>query len=321
MDEIPAPLLEALTVGAQFSDPNVHDGGVSDLLVDQTEMADVVLLNKIDLVSDEPSTAERVKEVVSALNPRALLIETEFGKVQVEDILAAAKGVGVVDAGIVDDHKDAVHFAETAATEHSHAHDSSNEHDHAHESESRTHSHDHDHANAASDHSHSHEHEAHSHDHDHTNAASDHSHSHDHESHGSHSHSHDHGTDGSHSHSHDHGADGSHSHSHDHESHYAGIGSFVYKARRPFHPGRLLTFLRHMPVVRGLPESNGEPVEEAATISDATQETLKRLLRSKGFVWCADSNIAALYWSHAGTSFELQVSNTFKRSISVPVSP
>jgi G3E family GTPase len=29
-------------------------------------------------------------------------------------------------------------------------------------------------------------------------------------------------------------------------------------------------------------------------------------MRSKGFAWCADSNIAALYWSHAGASFDLQ---------------
>jgi G3E family GTPase len=31
---------------------------------------------------------------------------------------------------------------------------------------------------------------------------------------------------------------------------------------------------------------------------------LSRVLRSKGFAWFASSNVAAFYWSHAGSSFE-----------------
>ena len=137
-----------------------------------------------------------------------------------------------------------------------------------------------------------------------------------------HSHSHDHKddcsdpacTDPSHSHSHNHDAECSdpncndpshtHSHSHDHASTetHAGIGSFVYRARRPFHPARLVAFLQHMPVIRGIPEKDDATTLE---ISNEAKQVLKDCLRSKGFVWIANSHCSATYWSHAGTSFEL----------------
>jgi len=40
--------------------------------------------------------------------------------------------------------------------------------------------------------------------------------------------------------------------------------------------------------------------------TEALKPILKRVLRSKGFTWCADSNIAALYWGQSGGSFEMQ---------------
>jgi G3E family GTPase len=56
-------------------------------------------------------------------------------------------------------------------------------------------------------------------------------------------------------------------------------------------------------VVRGVP--TGQSKDDNDTDSSANK-AFQRVLRSKGFCWTADSNIKALYWSHAGCSFEMQ---------------
>ncbi|KAL7438697.1 hypothetical protein ACHAXH_003545, partial [Discostella pseudostelligera] len=68
-------------------------GGVCDLLVEQTEVADVIVLNKIDILSGD---LDDTKQVISALNPRAKIISTSFGKVnKLEEIMSVSKGDGV----------------------------------------------------------------------------------------------------------------------------------------------------------------------------------------------------------------------------------
>lgn len=58
---------------------------VADLLIDQIEYADVVILNKIDLIS--PTQKARLRGILRSLNPRARLIEAEFGRVPLDAIL------------------------------------------------------------------------------------------------------------------------------------------------------------------------------------------------------------------------------------------
>jgi G3E family GTPase len=80
-------------------------------------------------------------------------------------------------------------------------------------------------------------------------------------------HSHDH------DHEHEHGHAGDHGHSHVSEADQYGIGSFVYRARRPFHPERLWALLH---------------------------EQWQGVLRSKGFFWLATRNDVAGSLSQAG---------------------
>ena len=61
---------------------------IVDLLVDQVEFADVIVINKIDLVDDE--TVGRVEAVVRALNPQAHLIRAWRGAVALDAILDTA---------------------------------------------------------------------------------------------------------------------------------------------------------------------------------------------------------------------------------------
>ncbi|NBX77702.1 MAG: GTP-binding protein, partial [Proteobacteria bacterium] len=58
---------------------------LSDLLVEQVEFADVIILNKTDLVS-----AEQIKllyTIIKNLNPDAKIVESQFGKINLKEIL------------------------------------------------------------------------------------------------------------------------------------------------------------------------------------------------------------------------------------------
>lgn len=54
-------------------------------MVDQVEFADIIILNKIDLVSDE--TRQKIRGVISQLNPSAKLVETRYSAVDPSLIL------------------------------------------------------------------------------------------------------------------------------------------------------------------------------------------------------------------------------------------
>ena len=265
--------------------------GVCDLIVEQTEVADVVLINKVDLL---PNKLLDVKELVGALNPRAKILETKFGRIDsLDDILARAKGQGVAIDGVVDDHKDFVKAADSQNCSDPDCTDESHGHSHAH-----THgSHSTEDSSictdpGCSDERHSHQHE-HSHNHsseETTHASAESTTCTDPDCSDHHTHNHEHG------------------HSHDHSSEiatHAGIGTYVYRARRPFHPARLVSsVLQHLPVVRGVPKDEGNNGTNQMNDSDA--QVFQQVLRSKGFTWTADSNVKANYWSHSGSSFELQ---------------
>ncbi|MFD5476456.1 GTP-binding protein [Streptomyces hawaiiensis] len=62
---------------------------VSDLLIDQVEFADVLVLNKLDLVGD--ADADRVRGVLARLNPTARLIPAVQGRVGVRDVLETGR--------------------------------------------------------------------------------------------------------------------------------------------------------------------------------------------------------------------------------------
>lgn len=58
---------------------------VSDLMVDQIEFADVIILNKIDMVSKQHRA--RTLELIKKLNHRAKVIEATRGKIDVKEIV------------------------------------------------------------------------------------------------------------------------------------------------------------------------------------------------------------------------------------------
>lgn len=62
---------------------------ISDLLVDQIEFADVLVINKVDMV-DEQRLA-RIRNLLKLLNPCAKVIEAKYSRVDVKEILATGR--------------------------------------------------------------------------------------------------------------------------------------------------------------------------------------------------------------------------------------
>lgn len=64
---------------------------VVDLLIEQVEFADVIILNKVDLVS--PADMQQLTGIIKMFNTRARIVVAEFGKVAIDQIL----GTGLFD--------------------------------------------------------------------------------------------------------------------------------------------------------------------------------------------------------------------------------
>ncbi|TYL36932.1 cobalamin biosynthesis protein CobW [Natronococcus pandeyae] len=78
---------------AMRSDEILDDDGtekhLGDLLVEQVEFCDVLLLNKCDLVDED--TLAQIEETLEALQPRAEILRTTHGRVDVDDIIATGR--------------------------------------------------------------------------------------------------------------------------------------------------------------------------------------------------------------------------------------
>jgi Putative GTPases (G3E family) len=61
------------------------DRSISDLLIDQIEFANVILLNKTDLLDQDELS--KLHKIIQHFNPDAKVIESSFGKVQLKEIL------------------------------------------------------------------------------------------------------------------------------------------------------------------------------------------------------------------------------------------
>ncbi|OTA98338.1 hypothetical protein M426DRAFT_326039 [Hypoxylon sp. CI-4A] len=72
-------------VDRQTDVPKEDDRNISDLQVDQVEFADVIVVNKCDLVSKEE--VNRIKGVVQKLNPSAKVVSTVKSKLELKEIL------------------------------------------------------------------------------------------------------------------------------------------------------------------------------------------------------------------------------------------
>lgn len=62
---------------------------ISDLLVDQIEFADVLVINKVDMV--DAARLERIRHLLKLLNPNAKVLEAKYSRVDVREIIATER--------------------------------------------------------------------------------------------------------------------------------------------------------------------------------------------------------------------------------------
>ena len=172
---------------------------IENLVIQQIEFCNIILLNKASEVA--PEELERVRQIVRAIQPKAEIIDCDYGDVDFEKILGTGRfdfddvATSAAWIGEIENH---TNDNDIEDEDHRHHHEHEHEHDHEHEHHEHCHEHDH-----------HHEHEHCHHDHDE-----------DCESH--------HGGECTchHHHHHHHHGEG--------EAEEYGIGTFVYYARRPF---------------------------------------------------------------------------------------
>lgn len=269
------------------ADPCAVDRRVVELLLVQIETADVILINKCDLASEEE---RRITiSACRALNDKAEIVSTTYGDAAVSAILPLNGATVTVcdEPGCTDPSHD-----------HSHAHEHSHASDDAH-----SHSHEHSHGGGGCD----------------DPACTDPSHDHSHDAATCTDPTHDHSHDSSHAHSHN--GDGctdalctdpSHDHSHTEVPNSAdsmGFQTYIYRARRPFVQDRLVQLVRAWPLptkdvlaLEDLPSPGAKSLDRMREEGRAkgASETFANVLRSKGTCWLDQQHRLMAQWSHAG---------------------
>jgi len=251
------------------------DYSVVELLVEQAEAADIVVLNKTDLASQDQLEATRA--VVKAINTKAAVLETSYSQIGLDKVMGAVSKPEHAEEHEGHDHGGHDHQEEHSCG-HSHASDCS---DPECTDSSHGHNHAHSHADDCSD-----------------PACTDSSHGHSH-SHADDCHDPD-CTDESHGHSH------SHSHATTTAEERFGISSFTYRARRPFSEARFTEVLKKWPVPT---HSDLKLVLEDA--EPDLGHPMARVIRSKGFCWLEQEPSTRVYWSHAGKDMKLSYSGVW----------
>lgn len=173
-----ATVVDVLRLSKEFSngDDLMHDPDEEDLanlVIQQIEFCDVIILNKVDEISKKE--LEEVKAVVKKLQPHAQILETNYAKVDLDEIIDCHKfdmeristSAGWIEElektaeqrDADDDHEQHHHHHDEEDHHHHHEDDDDDEHEHHH--------HHHDDDEDEEEHEHGHHHHHHDHEHHH----------------------------------------------------------------------------------------------------------------------------------------------------------
>ena len=151
--------------GKSLLNEDLDEEDIENLLIQQIEYCTTIILNKVDLVTPEEKKA--VLEVIKALQPEAKIIETNYGKVDVAEVLGTRnfdmrkimQSAGWVKAMELEgENSESMHDED----EHEEHHDHDEEHEHPHHDHDEEHEHHHNHDEEEHGH-HGHHHHHHHH--------------------------------------------------------------------------------------------------------------------------------------------------------------
>ncbi len=116
---------------------NIDEEDIENLLIQQIEFCNTIVLNKVNELNEDE--LNRVKAVIKALQPTARLIETNYGKVEVKDIIDTHSfdfNVAAESAGWIQElQKDVEEDDDDEDEEHEHEHEEEHHHDEHHDEE------------------------------------------------------------------------------------------------------------------------------------------------------------------------------------------
>ena len=152
-----ATVVDALRMKDEFQSgeglmkPSIAEEDIENLVIQQIEFCNIILLNKASEV--EPHELERIRQIIKALQPKAEIIECDYGNVELDRLL---------NTGLFDFERVATSAAWIDEIEHHHGDEEEEHHEHHHHEEEDEHHHEED------EHEHHHE-EEHTHHHHHHN--------------------------------------------------------------------------------------------------------------------------------------------------------
>lgn len=150
-----ATVVDALRMKDEFQSgeglmkPSIAEEDIENLVIQQIEFCNIILLNKASEV--EPHELERIRQIIKALQPKAEIIECDYGNVELDRLL---------NTGLFDFERVATSAAWIDEIEHHHGDEEEEHHEHHHHEEEGEHHHEED------EHEHHHE-EEHTHHHHH----------------------------------------------------------------------------------------------------------------------------------------------------------
>lgn len=155
-----ARMADEFGCGTDLIDKSLDEEDIENLLIQQIEFCNTIILNKVDTVT--PEQLAKVKAVVRTLQPEAKMIETNYAKVDIDEILntkrfdfeAASTSAGWIK--LLENYDN--NAEEHEHDEHAHSHDEHehhhDEHDHHHDEHEHHHKHGEGHCNCHHHHHH-----------------------------------------------------------------------------------------------------------------------------------------------------------------------